>query len=139
LKSIVIEDGKPVSGHYDFYDVANSFGMLNEQIKHAAKKMLQTGGRSGGKSVERDIKDCIWSLQEALKEVSSLDPNKGVEPNKDSTPHTPLQSNYHAIADYNENMVTELETFFLYRGVEHRIIYTKDILARVQQLRKHPK
>jgi len=54
---------------YDFYDVANSFEMVNEQVKHATKKQLQSGGRSGGKLLVDDLKEARWSLDEGIKEL----------------------------------------------------------------------
>jgi len=58
---------------YDFYDVANSFEMVNEQVKHATKKQLQSGGRSGGKSLVDDLKEARWSLDEGIKELEADD------------------------------------------------------------------
>lgn len=63
---------------FDAYDVLNAFYSKPEdklpcqsQVDHALKKLLALGKRSGGKSLEQDINEAIWSLQEALKELPS--------------------------------------------------------------------
>ena len=57
-------------GHFDVYDVLNAFNPQSEQIRHAVKKLLVTGGRLGGKTALQDIDEAIWSLEEAKKELS---------------------------------------------------------------------
>lgn len=61
---------------FDAYDVLNAFYSKPEdklpcqtQVDHALKKLLALGKRSGGKTIEQDINEAIWSLQEALKEL----------------------------------------------------------------------
>jgi hypothetical protein len=46
----------------DVYRVLDLFGVTDQAIGHAVKKLLAAGGR-GHKSVERDIQDAIDTLQ----------------------------------------------------------------------------
>lgn len=58
--------------YFDIYDVLNAFQPVNEQVRHAVKKQLMSGGRSGGKSTEQDLSEALWSLTEGIKEQSTL-------------------------------------------------------------------
>jgi len=69
INSIGMADGEPYIGHFDVYDVLNAFNPPSEQIRHAVKKLLVTGGRLGGKTALQDINEAIWSLEEAKKEL----------------------------------------------------------------------
>jgi len=51
----------------DVYRVCELFGVTHPALQHAVKKLLVTGGRSGGKSFERDLRDVIASCQRALE------------------------------------------------------------------------
>lgn len=74
MSAISVVDGKPHvewdDVTFDFYDIANSFEMANEQVRHATKKQLQSGGRVGGKSQLQDLNEAIWSLQEGINELT---------------------------------------------------------------------
>ena len=54
---------------FDAYDVLTAFCPNNPMIHHAVKKLLCLGGRSGGKTFLQDLKEAIWSLQEAVVEI----------------------------------------------------------------------
>lgn len=58
--------------YFDVYDVLNAFHPINEQVRHAVKKQLMSGGRLGGKSAIQDLNESLWSLSEGIKEQSSL-------------------------------------------------------------------
>lgn len=46
----------------DVYRVLRAFGVTDQCIGHAIKKLLLPGQRSGGKSLEQDVKEAIWTL-----------------------------------------------------------------------------
>ena len=69
VDSIGTANNEPYIGHFDVYDVLNAFSPPSEQIRHAVKKLLVTGGRLGGKTALQDIDEAIWSLEEAKKEL----------------------------------------------------------------------
>ena len=60
-----------IYGLFDVYDIDNMFPAINSQVAHARKKLLQAGGRLGGKTALQDIKEAYWSLGEAIKEMES--------------------------------------------------------------------
>ncbi len=47
--------------------IARLYGITDPNIQHTLKKLLAIGKRSGGKSAEQDIKDCIAQLQRKLE------------------------------------------------------------------------
>lgn len=53
---------------FDVYDVINAFNVTCPMRQHAIKKLLAAGERSGGKSELQDLKEALWSVQEAIKE-----------------------------------------------------------------------
>jgi hypothetical protein len=46
----------------DAYRVLLAFGITDPCIQHAVKKLLCAGLRSGGKTIDHDVADAIWSL-----------------------------------------------------------------------------
>ncbi|CAN8140429.1 hypothetical protein THIOSC13_1910004 [uncultured Thiomicrorhabdus sp.] len=57
------------TGLMDVYDVLNAFEVTDPMIAHAVKKLLVSGGRSGGKTEKQDIEEARWSIDECLKEM----------------------------------------------------------------------
>ena len=55
----------------DVYDVINMFSVTNPMVQHALKKLLVTGGRSGGKSELQDLKEAAMSIEQAIKELET--------------------------------------------------------------------
>ena len=55
---------------FDVYDVCNAYE-LDSMRSHAVKKLLVTGGRSGGKSELQDLQEARWTLDELIKEVKN--------------------------------------------------------------------
>lgn len=47
----------------DVYRVLELFEVTDPCIQHAVKKLLVTGGRSGGKDRAADVRDVIYSLE----------------------------------------------------------------------------
>lgn len=47
----------------DIYRVLHLFGVTDPCLQHAVKKLLVTGGRSGGKDAAKDVREAIYSLQ----------------------------------------------------------------------------
>jgi hypothetical protein len=60
------KDDKPQNVWVDCYTIQDS---LNQKPRpaHAFKKLWALGQRSGGKSYEQDLKECIWTLQNELE------------------------------------------------------------------------
>jgi hypothetical protein len=54
----------------DCYDVQDAIGFRQAAVAHAFKKMFAMGGRSGGKSYEQDLDECIWSLTRAKEQLN---------------------------------------------------------------------
>lgn len=46
----------------DVYRVLHLFGVTDQCIGHAIKKLLVAGGRGAGKSIEKDVTEAIDSL-----------------------------------------------------------------------------
>ena len=70
---------KPVPAgvtHIDVYRVLEMFGVTDQALGHAAKKILVAGGR-GSKDVRKDIQEAIDTLQRKLE---MLDEDAGVFP-----------------------------------------------------------
>ncbi len=66
---------KPV-GHLkyvDVYRVLSLFNVTDPCIQHAVKKLLVPGRRSGGKTLEQDIREAIVSLNRALQMIAEDD------------------------------------------------------------------
>lgn len=57
------EDKKNGYVMVDVYHVLRLFGVTDQNLGHAIKKLLVPGLRSGGKSVAQDIGEAIWTLQ----------------------------------------------------------------------------
>ena len=55
----------------DCYDVQDAIGFRQAAVAHAFKKMFAMGGRSGGKSYEQDLDECIWSLTRAKEQLNA--------------------------------------------------------------------
>lgn len=55
--------------------------------EHVVKKMLVAGERSGGKDLDTDIADCIWTLQrwQAMREEDRLYSASRISPGLDAT------------------------------------------------------
>ena len=55
---------KPVAGlnHVDVYRVLELFGVTDQALGHAVKKLLVAGGRGGGKDVRQDVQEAIDTL-----------------------------------------------------------------------------
>jgi len=53
----------------DVYDVLNMFSITCPMVQHALKKLLVTGGRSGGKSEIQDLKEAAMSIEQAIQEL----------------------------------------------------------------------
>jgi hypothetical protein len=53
---------------FDVYDVLAAFNVTCPMRQHAIKKLLAAGQRNGGKSELQDLKEALWSIQEAIKE-----------------------------------------------------------------------
>lgn len=51
----------------DVYRVLELFGVTDQALGHAIKKLLVAGGRGAGKSIEKDIEEAIVSLQRCLQ------------------------------------------------------------------------
>lgn len=47
----------------DVYRVLHAFAVVDHAIGHAIKKLLCPGQRSGGKAVDQDVAEALWSLQ----------------------------------------------------------------------------
>lgn len=47
----------------DVYAVLHAFDVTAQAIGHAIKKLLLPGQRSGGKSMDQDVGEAIWSLR----------------------------------------------------------------------------
>lgn len=87
----------------DCYDVQDAIGFRQAAVAHAFKKMFAMGNRSGGKSYEQDLNECIWSLTRAKEQLhgkgerTSLDDARrtsGTEHSEDAAVNTrPRQSN----------------------------------------------
>jgi len=58
----------------DVYRLLLLFNVTDPCIQHAVKKLLVTGGRSGGKSQEQDVKEAIQTLQrwQEMREEDSV-------------------------------------------------------------------
>ena len=56
----------------DVYRVLRMFGVTDQAIGHAIKKLLVAGGRGGGKDIGRDIQEAIDTL-ERWKEIQAED------------------------------------------------------------------
>lgn len=69
----MIEPNRTKNRHYfknvahlselDVYRVIELFQVTDPCIQHAIKKLLVSGGRSGGKDQQADIRDVIFSLE----------------------------------------------------------------------------
>ena len=55
----------------DVYDVLNMFSVTCPMVQHALKKLLVTGGRSGGKSEIQDLKEAAMSIEQAIQELTA--------------------------------------------------------------------
>ena len=64
-KEIPISADDIERGHVivDVYRVLRAFGVTDNNLGHAIKKLLVPGQRSGGKSAEQDVAKAIWTLQ----------------------------------------------------------------------------
>ena len=51
----------------DVYRVLELFGVTNPAIAHAVKKLLVAGGRGAGKSIEKDVREAIDTLNRWLQ------------------------------------------------------------------------
>lgn len=47
----------------DVYRVLRAFGVIDQNIGHAIKKLLCPGQRSGGKSLAQDVGEARWTLE----------------------------------------------------------------------------
>ena len=47
----------------DVYRVLSLFGVTDQAIGHAVKKLLVAGGRGAGKSIDKDIQEAIDTLE----------------------------------------------------------------------------
>ena len=47
----------------DVYIILHIFGVTAQTIAHAIKKLLMPGQRLGGKSMDQDVSEAIWSLR----------------------------------------------------------------------------
>ncbi len=47
----------------DIYHLLKLYNVTDQNFGHAIKKLFCPGQRSGGKSVQRDVADVIWTLQ----------------------------------------------------------------------------
>jgi hypothetical protein len=56
----------------DCYDVQDAIGFRQAAVAHAFKKMFAMGNRSGGKSYEQDLDECIWSLTRAKEQLNDV-------------------------------------------------------------------
>ena len=54
----------------DVYRVLTLFGVTDPCIQHAVKKLLVAGGRGAGKSMEKDLREAIDSLERALQMIA---------------------------------------------------------------------
>lgn len=48
----------------DVYRLLDAFGVTDQAVGHAIKKLLCAGIRNGGKPPAQDIDEAIWTLQE---------------------------------------------------------------------------
>lgn len=62
----------------DCYDVQDAIGFRQSAVAHAFKKMFAMGNRSGGKSYEQDLDDCIKSLTRAKEQLNGV-PSRATE------------------------------------------------------------
>ena len=51
----------------DVYRVLELFGVTDQALGHAIKKLLVAGGRGAGKSIEKDIQEAVDTLQRLLE------------------------------------------------------------------------
>ncbi len=51
----------------DVYDVVWAFKVTNPAIAHAAKKLLLSGQRTGGKSIEQDLREAIVAIERGIE------------------------------------------------------------------------
>lgn len=51
----------------DVYRVLDLFGVTDQAIGHAIKKLLVTGGRTGGKDFRQDLKEAVDTLTRKLQ------------------------------------------------------------------------
>lgn len=51
----------------DVYRVLELFGVTDQALGHAIKKLLVAGGRGAGKSIEKDIQEAVDTLQRRLE------------------------------------------------------------------------
>lgn len=63
----------------DVYRVLALFGVTDQAIGHAIKKLLVAGGR-GGKDVERDLREAVDSINRALQMRAEDAPPKELDP-----------------------------------------------------------
>lgn len=57
---------KPVPAgvtHIDVYRLLEMFGVTDQALGHAIKKLLVAGGRGAGKDIKRDVQEAIDTLQ----------------------------------------------------------------------------
>ena len=54
----------------DVYRVLKLFNVTDPCIQHAVKKLLVAGGRGAGKSIERDLREAVDSINRALQMIA---------------------------------------------------------------------
>lgn len=66
----------------DVYRVLLAFNVTDPCIQHAIKKLLVAGRRNGGKTIEQDVGEAVWTLnrwKEMRGEELAATPEKGGE------------------------------------------------------------